>query len=92
MPDMEMCNSTVCFALSNCERNWDSLKHEPDRDVKLQKFIPQNELSGIRHVNGKASDCRWYMPVSDDEVVMVRYQTGYGVRTVEFRQAGTFPD
>jgi len=63
MPDMEMCNSTVCAARTNCERNWDSRQHEPDRDVKLQKFIPQNELVGIGHINGKDSDCRWYLKV-----------------------------
>lgn len=86
MPNMEMCNSTVCSIRSNCERNWDSRLHVPDRDVKDQKFIPQNELVGVGYNNGKTSDCKWYMPVSKEQVIMVRYQTAFGERSREFRQ------
>lgn len=86
MPDMEMCNSTVCSISSNCERNWDSHQHIPDRDVNVQKFIPQKDIGGVGYVNGKASECKWYMPVSKEPVVIVRYQTASGERTREFHQ------
>lgn len=87
MPDMEMCNSTVCSIRSNCERNWDSLQHAPDRDVKLQSFIPQSELGGVGYIKGKTSDCKWYLAVSKEPVILVRYQTAIGERSREFHQA-----
>ena len=87
MPDIQVCNSTVCSIRSNCERNWDSRVHVPDRDVKLQAFIPQNELGGVGYgPNAKTSECRWYMPVSLAPVITIptgRWDGGFR----EFRQS-----
>jgi hypothetical protein len=40
MPDLAVCNSTVCPVRKNCERNWDSGIHKADRDPKIQEWYP----------------------------------------------------
>lgn len=87
MPDMSMCNSTVCAIRSNCERNWDSGVHEPDREAKVQAWIPQNQLSGVgHHAGAKATDCTWYLAVSKEPVITVVTRDAYGAKHREFRQ------
>lgn len=63
MPDLAMCPSTVCSVRKDCMRNWDSRCLEPDRDPKIQKWVPPT-LRGVGYgPNVRPEDCAWFKPV-----------------------------
>lgn len=74
MPDIAICNSTVCSVQYKCARNWNSNVHQPDRDPKDQEWVPLNKVDGesqglaggVGYFEGcKASDCSYWMPMND---------------------------
>lgn len=62
MPDIDMCASTVCSVRKDCLRNWDSGSYRPDRDPKVQKWVP-NMLGVSYGKHAQPEDCTWYKPL-----------------------------
>lgn len=65
MPDMAMCPSTVCAVRKECMRNWDSKALTPDRDPKVQKWVPLGRADiGVGYEEGASErDCSMYKPL-----------------------------
>lgn len=74
MPDIAVCNSTVCSVQYKCARNWSSKIYEADREPNEQEWVPMIQMRGasepfrfgVGYSEGcRASDCSYWMPMND---------------------------
>src|ERR1700747_2427181 len=74
MPDIAICNSTVCSVQYKCSRNWNSLIHKADREPEQQQWVPMIQTRGANEPfrfgvgyseEARASDCSYWVPMND---------------------------